>query len=183
MTTITELNKERLDSFFQYLVRHVAENGLNGTTPFLPLTREQSKLSDELKSKFEDGLNKEFGENGWRRTWLAINQQNNIVGHADIRSNNQLNAGHRVVLGMGVDSNHRRQNIGLHLLENIISYCKANPKISWIDLEVISNNTKAKSLYDKIGFKQSGLTKDMFRIDTISYDYISMALNVENETK
>lgn len=180
MTTITELNKEKLDSFFHYLVRHVSENGLNGADLFLPLTLQQSTLSDELKSRFKDGLHKEFGENGWRKTWIAVNQENAIVGHADLRSKNQLNAGHRVVLGMGVDRNYRRQRIGLHLLENIIGYCKAHPEISWIDLEVISTNTKAKSLYDKIGFKQVGLTKDMFRIDRVSYDYIAMVLNVEN---
>lgn len=180
MTIITELTKERLDNFFQYLARHISENGLNGTDLFVPLTLQQSQLSDELKSKFEDGLEKEFGENGWRKTWLAINEENNIVGHADIRNNNQLNAGHRVVLGMGVDNNYRRQKIGFNLLEKIINYCKGNPKISWLDLEVISSNTKAKNLYEKIGFRQVGLTEDMFRIDTISYDYISMTLNVEN---
>lgn len=180
MTTITELNKESLDNFLSYLATHISENGLNGTDLFLPLTLEQSKISNELKSKFEDGLNKEYGENGWRKTWLAINHENNIVGHADIRSNNHLNAGHRVLLGMGVDSNHRRQGTGLNLLTTIIDYCKANPKISWIDLEVIANNTKAKSLYCQIGFSQVGLTEDMFRIDNISYDYIGMTLNVEN---
>jgi len=180
LTTIIELNKERLENFFQYLARHISENGLNGTDPFIPLTRQQSELSNELKSKFENGLEKEFGENGWRRTWLAINEENNIVGHADIRSNNQLNAEHRVVLGMGVDKNYRRQKIGFNLLVEIINYCKANPKISWLDLEVISSNTKAKSLYEKIGFRQVGLTEDMFRIDNVSYDYICMTLNMEN---
>lgn len=177
---ITELNKERMDSFFKYLVRHISENGVNGTDIFVPLTRQQSELSDELRSKFEDGLEKEFGKNGWRRTWLAINEENNIVGHADIRSNNQLNAEHRVVLGMGVDINYRRKKIGFNLLENIINYCKANPKISWLDLEIISSNTKAKNLYEKLGFRQIGLTEDMFRIDNVSYDYIFMTLNVEN---
>lgn len=180
MTTITELNKERLNNFFQYLARHISENGLNGTAPFVPLTRRQSELSDELKLKFEDGLEKEFGEKGWRKTWVAINEENNIVGHADIRSINQLNAEHRVVLGMGVDKNYRRQRIGFNLLLEIINYCKANPGISWLDLEVISSNTKAKSLYEKTGFRQVGLTEDMFRIDHISYDYIRMTLNVEN---
>lgn len=178
--TITELNKERLESFFQYLSKHVSENGLNGSSPFLPLTLQQSKLSDEIKSKFEDGLNKDFGESGWRKTWLAINEKNNIIGHADIRCNSQLNAGHRVVLGMGVDSNHRKQKVGLNLLLHIIDYCKTNPEISWLDLEVMANNKKAKSLYDKTGFKQVGMTKDMFRIDAVSYDYISMTLNVES---
>lgn len=179
--TITELKKERLDSFFQYLGRHVSENGSDGTDPFLPLSRSQSKLSDRLRSKFEDGLNKDLGEQGWRRTWVALDHENTIIGHADIRSNDQLNAGHRVILGMGVDRDHRKQRVGLSLLVRIIDHCRTAPGISWIDLEVISTNTTARDLYDKMGFIQTGMTEDMFRIDGTSYDYVSMTLNVEEE--
>lgn len=177
--TIAELTKERLDGFFQYLDRHVSENGLNGTDLFLPLTLQQSVLSSELRSKFEAGLSKAFGESGWRRTWLAIDEENTIIGHADIRANPQLNAGHRVVLGMGVDREHRRQKVGLGLLLNLIDHCRKDPRIGWIDLDVVSINTKAKTLYDKLGFVQVGLVEDMFRIDHVSYSYVSMALNVE----
>lgn len=180
MISIVELNKERLEEFFQYLTIHVSENGLNGMIVFLPLSKQQSILSSELKLKFEDGMNKEYGEMGWRKIWIAINQGNRIVGHADIRSNNQLNAEHRVLLGMGVDSSFRSLKIGYKLLETVIEYCRNNQKISWIDLEVLDNNIPAKSLYKKIGFEQLNTTRDMFRIDNISYDYTSMTLNVEN---
>jgi|APTNR8051073442_1049403.scaffolds.fasta_scaffold00553_25 ribosomal protein S18 acetylase RimI-like enzyme len=180
MISIIALNKERLEDFFQYLAIHISENGLNGTTLFQPLSKQQSTLSNELKSKFENGMNKEYGEIGWRKTWVAINQENKIVGHIDIRSNNQLNAEHRVILGMGVDRNFRNIKIGYKLLDFIIEYCRNNQKISWIDLDVLSNNIPAKSLYEKMGFEQLSVTKDMFRIANISYDYTFMTLNVDN---
>lgn len=180
MITIQELNKENLYDFFDYLAFHISENGLDGASLFLPLSRIQSTLSEALKSKFEDGLTKNFGEQGWRKTWLAINQENKIVGHADIRSNNQLNAEHRVALGMGVDRYFRREKIGQGLLDHVINYCKANPEIGWLDLEVMANNEKAKRLYEKMGFRQVGLIEDMFRIDNTSYNYIHMTLAVEN---
>jgi ribosomal protein S18 acetylase RimI-like enzyme len=44
---------------------------------------------------------------------------------------------------------------------------------------VFANNFPAKSLYHKMGFVQLSETKDMFRVDNISYDYNAMTLNVE----
>jgi ribosomal protein S18 acetylase RimI-like enzyme len=176
---ISELTKERLDDFFHYLDRHVAENGSHATGLFLPLDRSRSNLSDEMRSKFEHGLNKVHGENGWRRTWIAQDQQSRVVGHADIRANDKLYAGHRVVLGMGVDRDHRGRHIGLDLLMHTVAYCRTVPGIDWIDLEVLATNTKAINLYRRAGFQQVGMIEDMFRIDGVPYDHVSMALNVE----
>jgi ribosomal protein S18 acetylase RimI-like enzyme len=179
MISIKELTKDNLDDFIQYLTIHLSENGQNGTALFQPLSKQQSALSSEWKAKFEDGMNKKNGEIGWRKVWIAINEESNIVGHIDIRSQNQLNTEHRVLLGMGVDSNFRNLKIGHELLELVIDYCRNNHKISWIDLQVLTNNIPATKLYKKMSFEQLSVTKDMFRIDNISYDYTSMTLNVE----
>jgi len=180
MISIKELENENLKDFFQYLTIHISENGQNSPTLYFPLSKEQSTLSDELKIKFKEGMNKEIGEIGWRKVWVAFNQESKIVGHIDIRSKNQLNAEHRVLLGMGVDINFRSLKIGQKMLEFLIEYCRKNPKISWIDLEVMTNNTPAKNLYEKMNFEHLSTTKDMFRINNILYDYTSMTLNVEN---
>ena len=180
MIIIKELDNERLKEFFHYLTIHISENGQNGNNLYFPLSREQSILSNELMKKFKEGLNKDFGENEWRKVWIALNQENKIVGHLDLRSNNQLNSGHRVLLGMGVDINFRSLKIGYNLLEFIIEYCRQNPKIIWIDLEVMTKNIPAKNLYEKMGFEHLSTIKDMFRINSISYDYTFMTLNVEN---
>lgn len=180
MVTIKLLDTNRIEDFFQYLSIHISENGNSDKTYFFPLSKEQSKLSDELKSKFKEGLNKEIGEKGWRKTWIALNNENKIVGHIDIRSSDQLNAEHRVVLGMGVDTDFRGQQIGQKLLEFVIEYCKGDEKTSWIDLEVMSNNLTAKKLYDKNGFLELCEIKDKFRINNISFNYTFMTLNVEN---
>lgn len=178
MILIKELDNERLEDFFQYLNIHISENGQNGTILYFPLSKEQSILSNELMIKFKEGLSKDIGENGWRKVWVAFNREDKIVGHIDIRSNNQLNSEHRVLLGMGVDINFRTLKIGQNLLEFTIEYCRKNSKINWIDLEVMTNNIPAKNLYEKMNFEYLNNVKDMFRIDNISYDYTSMTLNV-----
>jgi ribosomal protein S18 acetylase RimI-like enzyme len=179
MISIDALSPERLDAFFQYLAAHIAGNGLDGAPLSYPLSREQSVLSGGLRSKFADGMHKAWGEPGWRRAWVAISGEHRIAGHIDIRSADQLNAEHRVVLGMGVDREFRGQKIGQRLLEQVISSCRADPRISWIDLQVMEQNIPATRLYEKMQFEQLGVTRDMFRIGGVSYGYSSMALNVE----
>jgi len=180
MISIKELKKDNLDEFFQYLTIHLSENGQNNTALFQPLSKQQSILSNEWKSKFVDGFNKKDKDLGWRKIWAATNEVNKIVGHIDIRSYEQLNAEHRVLLGMGVESSFRNLKIGQKLLEFIIAYCRNNPKIIWLDLQVLANNIPAISLYKKMDFQQLGIIQDMFRIDGFHYNYCYMTLQVGN---
>ncbi len=175
---IEELNRERLGLFFDYLAKHLSENGEEFL--FQPLSKAQSKLDNAWKEKFESGLFKDFGESGWRKLWIATDFEGHIIGHIDIRSRNEPNTRHRVLLGMGVDSSFRNLKVGKRLLEFVIAYCKNQPEISWIDLEVLANNIPAARLYEKMGFRLLSRVPDMFRIENASYDYLSMTLNVEH---
>lgn len=44
------------------------------------LDRRQSKVSDELKTRFQDGLATPIGEPGWRRLWLAETNERRLAG-------------------------------------------------------------------------------------------------------
>lgn len=143
---ITELTSNRLEDFLRYLTVHMAQNGTNGNIPFQPLTIPQSQLGKEWESKFLNAFKVSFGEIGWRKVWIATNQEDVIVGHIDIRHHHELNTWHRVVLGMGVDSNFRKQHIGQQLLALVIDYCGAHERINWLDLQVLATNTAAIAL-------------------------------------
>lgn len=82
---VVELRKEKWIEFLDYLKIHLSENA-DHDTRFQPLTKAQSQFSSEWEDKFRGGLKKSFGEVGWRQLWLAINQEDKIVGHIDIRS-------------------------------------------------------------------------------------------------
>lgn len=180
MITIYEQTAENLDTFWEYLQNHVSENGQNGQILFLPMGKTELQLEESWKEKFAADLKKGLVEMGWRRLWLAKNSVGQIMGHIDIRSLNQLNAQHRVMLGMGVDSQFRGKKVGQRLMEFIIDFCQQQPQIAWIDLEVIASNFPAIALYQKMGFEETGGKKDMFRIDGLSYDYVSMSLMLKN---
>lgn len=176
--TVEEIKLEEFTEFFMYLSKHLSENGMANNVLFLPLSKDQLQQGDEWKEKFMTGFNKEFGEAGWRKLWVAKSHENQIIGHIDIRSRNELNTRHRVLLGMGVDSNFRKMRIGQGLLEAVINYCEKHDEIDWLDLEVLTNNIPAISLYSKNNFKVLANFIDMFRIERKSYDYTSMTLRV-----
>lgn len=177
---ITELTSDRLEDFLRYLTMHLAENGINGGILFQPLTISQSQLGKEWESKFLNAFKIPFGEVGWRKVWIATNQENMIVGHIDIRHHHELNTWHRVVLGMGVDSNFRKRHIGQQLLAFVIDYCRTHDRISWLDLQVLTTNTAAIALYEKMRFQKVATITDMFRISDLSYGYTSMTLCADN---
>lgn len=176
---IEELQEKNFSSFRIYLKKHLSENGDNDVF-FLPLTQEQSKFSPEWEDKFKIGLNKKIGETGWRKLWLAINEDNTIVGHVDIRSRSELNTEHRVMLGMGTDLDFRNRKIGQQLLIYIIEHCKKQSTMSWLDLEVMGSNTPAITMYEKMGFQLLSSIPDMFRFNNQSYEYKSMTLKVKS---
>ncbi len=64
-------------------------------------------------------------------------------------------------------------------LEHVIEYCTHDPRITWLDLELLSNNTPAKRLYQKMRFQELSTKVDMFRIGDDSYDYTCMTLKVD----
>lgn len=175
---IEELSKEDLKDFLDYLSVHLSENGDNDLF-FLPLSKEQSKFTNEWAKKFREGFDKKRGEIGWRKLWVAINQDNQIVGHIDIRLRKEPNTAHRVVLGMGTDRNFRNLKIGQQLLHFVIDYCKNDSSISWLDLDVLGVNSPAIRVYEKLGFYLLSDVQDMFRIEGKSYGYKSMTLNVD----
>ncbi|MBD0402344.1 GNAT family N-acetyltransferase [Flammeovirga sp. EKP202] len=178
MISIHEFIEKELDCFVDYLTLHLSENGKNGEVIFQPISKNHGINASQLRDKFQLGLIRNYGEPGWRKLWLAKNEAGQIVGHVDIRSYPDQNSSHRVLLGMGVDSKYRGIGIGLQLLEFAINYCDEEERISWLDLQVMTNNQKAINLYSKKGFMEVGKIDDMFRIDNVSFGSTSMTLNV-----
>ncbi|MDW3646066.1 MAG: GNAT family N-acetyltransferase [Bacteroidia bacterium] len=174
-----EVGPEELDDFLRYLDEHLRENGREGPL-FMPLSASQLQDGSILRSKFEGNLGKKVGLKGWRKLWLARKDGGRIAGHIDIRGRMEVNAEHRVLLGMGVDKAYRRMNIGQDMLLFVIDYCQKHPDIAWLDLEVLAENIPAKRLYQKLNFQEVGTVEDMFRIGGESYGYTSMTLKVES---
>ena len=163
-----------LAALFAYLNDHLADNGKDGAPLFQPMARGESRLPPEKEAGFITGLGTAVGEPGWRRVWLAFDNSGAIAGHIDLRARIEKPAAHRALLGMGVHRDHRRHGLGARLIDTAMAWARAQAGIDWIDLEVLSSNHPARSLYESSGFATVGEIDDMFRIDGEQLAYTFM---------
>jgi len=175
---IEPLISNAIDDFFEYLTDHVSDNGKNNMPLFLPISKEDLALPPKLIDGIRVGQWTAVHEPGWRRVLIASNKKNEIIGHIDLKSHEHSYAHHRAVLGMGVHRAHRKRGLGSLLIETLLDWTKKEAKLEWIDLQVLSENTPAIRLYNKMGFHKVGEIEDMFRIDGNSHNYLMMTKKI-----
>ena len=82
---------------------------------------------------------------------------------------------HRGRLGIGVISPYRGQGIGETLLRTLLRWAEAEPELERIELGVFAHNTRARSLYTKLGFRQEAQLPRAYKLaDGTYYDDVMM---------
>ena len=98
-----------------------------------------------------------------------------VVGWCDISPHPRPGMTHAGVLGMGVIAGYRGRGIGYRLLTAAVAKAIANG-LTRIELEVLSSNAAALSLYRKFGFEEEGVKRMARCIDGIWDDLVVMSL-------
>lgn len=175
---IDPVDVQEFDQFLVYLNDHLSDNGKEGAAYFQPQPQSESFLPPASRDSFIAGLVVPVGQPSWRRLWVARNPEGQIVGHIDLRARREPFSGHRCLLGMGVDRDHRRVGLGKRLLEHAQGWASASELLEWMDLQVLAVNQKAIRLYERMGFIKTGEITDMFRIDGQCFSHIDMTKNI-----
>ncbi|MGF1753655.1 GNAT family N-acetyltransferase [Vibrio makurazakiensis] len=173
---IVESKRADLEPFFEYIGAQLLENADDDSPLFQPISKENCLVSEQLKAKFRNGFEYSLGEHGWRKLWIIKDSNERVVGHIDLRHYSEEYKSHRVLLGMGVDSRLRKQGFGVKLIECVVQFCNQSSSIDWLDLNVLSNNLPAKSLYLKCGFEAVGEILDCYRIEGNAVSETTMTL-------
>ncbi|MDQ3333720.1 MAG: GNAT family N-acetyltransferase [Myxococcota bacterium] len=161
-------------ALFGHMCRHGDESGRNGDVIFRP--RSQHEVMDEVQisQRHRGAWGRGLDQPLWLRTW-GVFVDNAIVGHLDLNGGRLPAELHRATLGMGIERRARKKGFGRELLETAIAWARVN-KLAWIDLGVFAHNEIARALYKSVGFVETGLVKDQFRVDGIKIDDVSMSL-------
>jgi len=170
---IEAVDEAGVDGLLRYLDDHLADNGRDGRY-FMPMPAADSRFPPDKAQSFRDGCAVPVGQPGWRRAWVARDARGRVIGHIDLRAHPEPGTGHRCLLGMGVDRDHRRIGLARRLLAHATRWATGQG-LQWIDLRVLSANEPAVALYRAEGFQMQGGTPDMFRIDGQSLGYLFMA--------
>lgn len=159
--------------FQEHFSRHRAESGRGDQhfLPFAPDDREGPNLD-------VDALNRTLDEPGWQRWIIAIDDEENIVGHVDLKGDGLKTGRHRCELGIGIEREHRGKGLGRRLMETAVEFARDAGTLTWVDLRVFAHNAAARALYLDMGFSEVGTLVDRFRIEGQTVDDVIMTLKV-----
>lgn len=167
--------KEEIPILDAHLARHFSESGRNGFHffPYSPSDPNGPRGIDVEKSQ------RSLNDPQWQRWFIALDKSTGkACGHLDLQGYALRTSAHRCMLGIGIEEDYRSLGLGKRLMETAISFAREIDAIEWLDLMVFAHNEPALKLYKSLGFEQISYTKDLFRIDSVSIDDVSMTLNV-----
>ena len=107
---------------------------------------------------------------------LVAKRNGKIIGNARFTGGLKERTCHRGDMGISVLKSEWGKGLGSRLLEAIIDFAKNTAHGEVITLEVNQANTRAIALYEKYGFKKTGVFEAFTKIDGKYIDFDMMIL-------
>jgi len=124
---------------------------LDSEAEFMMMEPGERKLTTEKQIEIISEIEKSNS-----RVLLVASDKGKLVGFLGGTGGIANRNRHSIHIAMGVLASHWGKKIGTKLLEALLSWAEQN-NFHRIELTVIENNHRAKSLYQKLGFKFEGV--------------------------
>jgi len=105
--------------------------------------------------------------------------KNKVVGCLHFEGGSRIRIQHTGEFGVSVLKDHWDLGIGTAMVRELIQWAKASGVIRKLNLRVRSDNDRAVSVYEKLGFIHEGLITREFFISGQFYDFIHMGLYID----
>jgi ribosomal protein S18 acetylase RimI-like enzyme len=133
--------------------------------------------SQAFGSSYEE--EKKLQPNDWKRrisnTYFALSDDGRPVGTIVVYVENRPKTRHIAnIFGVYVDKEYRGTGIGAMLLDRALSEISKKKGIAKIKLQVNTKQLAAIRLYEKMGFKSTGVLKKELRVNGKFYDELCM---------
>lgn len=93
---------------------------------------------------------------------IAVEFEGKISGLCDFRPYKNIKMRHRGALGISLHPFLRGEGIGELLFSKLLREIKSIPELRTIELSLMGDNMRAYSLYQKVGFVETGRRKNAF---------------------
>ncbi len=108
-------------------------------------------------------LFEQFNESS-NRTMLCCFVDGKLAGNCSIHWRDFIKDRHRAELGIAILEEYWNLGIGTKLLKEAIKIAKNNKNILQVELGFVEGNNRARALYEKIGFKITGIFLDRIQL-------------------
>ena len=87
-----------------------------------------------------------------------------VAGNCQVMWKKSIKTGHRAAVAIALLKEYWNQGIGTRLFEEMIRIAEANENIIQMELEFIEGNSRARALYEKMGFRITGIHPNAIRL-------------------
>jgi len=133
---------------------------VSGETDFLlNYPEETSKYTPEGEKALFERVNASDLE-----AMLVCIVDGNIAGNSMITFNNRIKMRHRAGIAVAIKREYWGQGIGTHLMQEMIRIAQSKDHVTQLELDFIQGNERAKGLYEKMGFRVTGVRPNAIRL-------------------
>ncbi len=131
-----------------------------GETDFiLRYPEECSKYTSEGEKALFDRLNQSSNE-----AMLVCLVEGKLAGNCQISWSQNLKTRHRAKVAIAFLKAYWNQGIGTRLFQEMIHMAEENEQIMQIELDFVEGNHRARALYEKMGFRITGVKLNAVRL-------------------
>ncbi|MBR4205236.1 MAG: GNAT family N-acetyltransferase [Clostridia bacterium] len=87
-----------------------------------------------------------------------------VAGNCRITWSSKIKTRHRASIGIALLRDYWNQGIGTRLLTELIRIAEENEGILQMELDFIEGNSRARALYEKMGFRITGMIPNAIRL-------------------
>ena len=87
-----------------------------------------------------------------------------VAGNCQIAWKTGLKTRHRASVAIALLKEYWNQGIGIRMFQEMIRIAEENPNILQMELEFIEGNSRARALYEKMGFRITGVNLNAIRL-------------------
>lgn len=146
--------EEDVESTLEYLVVSAGE-----TDFILRYPEECGKYTPEGEKKLFEQKNESSNE-----AMIMCVVDSKVVGNCGISFFKGMKTKHRASIGIALISEFWNQGIGTKMFEEMIHLAENREDVLQIELEFVEGNARARHLYEKMGFRITGVRPNAIRL-------------------
>ena len=87
-----------------------------------------------------------------------------VAGNCQVIFNTGMKTRHRAAVAIALLKDYWNQGIGTRMFQELIRIAEENPYILQMELDFVEGNTRARALYEKMGFRITGVRPNAIRL-------------------